>query len=264
MRLVVKGVFQISVRGLDGKISSVELMFSDTIEDVKSKIRAQLNIEDQQRLIFEGTCPLIWRVDISSNFTISVGEQDGRRSTEMESSNTIDEVMREIRDQFGIPEDQQRLIFAFARRFLTQQQQEQPSAPNNWRRKSPAKDAKVDSRPVKKMRTKQPPSCVRARAAGTPVRARQRCVCGRGARPHWPLHGLVAFRGDVLTHTHTHTHTQLEQRMETLSLEDGKGRSGCHSLSPRDRKKQKTDQRPSGSHCTGKCKQDAPCNCRRH
>ena len=41
------------------------------------------------------------------------------------------------------------------------------------------------------------------------MRARQHCVGGRGARPHSPLHGLVAFRGDVpfATHTYTYTHT---------------------------------------------------------
>ena len=96
---------KISVTGLDNKISNVDLMSSDTIDKAKSKIREQLKIhQDEDQLIFAGTGmleakgrPLKWCVEMSSNLKISFQEQDGTSSTvEMESSNTIDKVKREI------------------------------------------------------------------------------------------------------------------------------------------------------------------------
>jgi hypothetical protein len=96
---------KISVTGLDNKISTVDLMSSDTIDKAKSKIREQLKIhQDEDQLIFAGTGmleakgrPLQWCFDMSSNLKISFQEQDGTSSTvEMESSNTIDKVKREI------------------------------------------------------------------------------------------------------------------------------------------------------------------------
>jgi hypothetical protein len=59
--------------------------------------------------------PLCWFVDVSSNFKISVIEGSRRSTAEMESSNTIDEVMSKIHHQFDILEDQQLLLFAFLR-----------------------------------------------------------------------------------------------------------------------------------------------------
>jgi hypothetical protein len=113
--------FQISVTGRDDRIITVELKTSDTIDMVRSKIRAQLGIEDQHGLIFTGIrlAPdraLHWSVDMSSNFRITLKELDGTsRTAEMESSNTIYDVMSKIPDPLGIPADQQRLIFSFLR-----------------------------------------------------------------------------------------------------------------------------------------------------
>ena len=53
---------------------------------------------------------------MSSNFRITLKELDGTsRTAEMESSNTIYDVMSKIPDPLGIPADQQRLIFSFLR-----------------------------------------------------------------------------------------------------------------------------------------------------
>jgi hypothetical protein len=72
---------------------------------------------------------------MSSNFKISVIDEslnDRSSTAEMESSNTIDEVMSKIQYQFDILEDQQRSLFAFFRC-----QQQQPLAASKRRRKSP-------------------------------------------------------------------------------------------------------------------------------
>ena len=125
--------FQISVTGLDDRINIVEVNIQhDTIDMFRSKIMAQLGIEDQHGLSFAGAGTLLaspdralhWTVDLSSNFQITLTELDWitlteldgtSRTAEIESSNTIYEVMSKIPDPLGIPADQLRLVFSFLR-----------------------------------------------------------------------------------------------------------------------------------------------------
>ena len=135
--------------------------------------------------------PLCWFVDVSSNFKISVIEGSRRSTAEMESSNTIDEVMSKIHHQFDIREDQQRLLFAFlrvkhgrARRARCQQQQplqQQQQQPSKRRRKSPGQGAQVDARPVKKMRT-----APKATAIVCACARRRHALARKAALRRWP------------------------------------------------------------------------------
>ena len=128
--LRLRGGSQIFVKTLSGRSITLNVEKTDTIEELKTKIREKESIpEDQQRLVFAGKClddgKTVGDYNIQSESTVFMllrlrggmmlfmKNLEGKTITlDVESNNTVEDLKEKIKDKEGIPVDQMRLIYA--------------------------------------------------------------------------------------------------------------------------------------------------------